>query len=539
MSNPPAPFAKLLIVDDEVAQMTALCHTLQDEGYATFGFTTGHSALAALREQEFDIVLTDLMMPEMDRNLVGIVMTGHGAVETAVKAMQAGALDYIQKPFKLRQILPVLSRALTIRRLRTENIQLRQTVAIHELCSAFTKELHPDTIAAKVADAAQRQISDGRASVFVVAKDAAELRIAATRLRNASEVKTQRITIDRSLTQWLATAQQKLLSMHDATYADFNLPGNIDEFANTVSLPMVAGGEFVGILNCESESAARPLTTGQIKGLSILAATAASAIQVASLLERLNKANEELELRVKQRTVELESANKELETFSYSVSHDLRAPLRTIAGYADVLLQDYQAQLADGAQQAVESILSASQRMNELIGDLLRLAQLSQQNLAPTRVDTTSLVRQVLEELRCTHPNAAVDVRLGDLPACSGDESLLRQVFVNLLANAFKFTRRCEQPHIEINAQPQADELIYYIRDNGAGFDMAQAHKLFGTFQRLHHADEFEGTGVGLSIVQRIVNRHGGRVWAEGELGKGATFYFTVPKKMDDSLVKH
>ncbi len=165
---PTKPIARLLIVDDEVAQMTALCHTLEEEGYATTGFSSPRAALDAMREQEFDVVLTDLMMPgmdgiallnagqEIDNNIVGIVMTGHGTIDTAVEAMQAGALDYIQKPFKLRSILPVLRRALTMRRLRTENIQLRQIVALHELCTAFTDELNPHIVINKIAEAIYR-----------------------------------------------------------------------------------------------------------------------------------------------------------------------------------------------------------------------------------------------------------------------------------------------------------------------------------------------------------------------------------------------
>jgi light-regulated signal transduction histidine kinase (bacteriophytochrome) len=253
-------------------------------------------------------------------------------------------------------------------------------------------------------------------------------------------------------------------------------------------------------------------------------------MEVASLLEQLRHANEDLERRVHERTTLLEAANKELEAFSYSVSHDLRAPLRALRGYSDVLLQDCRDQLNTEAQRALNAIDASGQRMSELIEDLLKFSHLSRQSLITKRIQTSTLVKQVVEELNGNHANSNVEIKVGDLPDCMGDESLLKQVFVNLLSNAYKFTKLTSSPCVAIGASEQRDELIYFVRDNGAGFDMLEAEKLFGVFQRLHSADQFEGTGIGLSIVQRIVNRHGGRVWAEGEIQKGATFYFSLPR---------
>lgn len=366
-----APKARLLIVDDEVAQMTALCNTLQDEGYVTRGFTTPKSALAALRDESYDVLLTDLMMPgmdgiallgaarEIDPQVVCIVMTGHGAVETAVKAMQAGALDYIQKPFKLRQMLPVLTRALTVRSLRVANAQLERSV--------------------------------------------------------------------------------------------------------------------------------------------------------------------------QERNAELEAANKDLESFSYSISHDLRAPLRIISGYADFLAQECRSTLNKDGLEAVDAIRATTGRMAELIGDLLEFARYSRQQPALARIRTDELVRQVVDELNRTYADRSIEVSIAALPDCNGDASLIRQVFFNLLSNAYKFTSRCDRAKIDIDGGLRDAEALYFVRDNGAGFDMAQADKLFGVFQRLHRDDEYEGTGIGLSIVERIVHRHGGRIWAESAPGQGATFHFTLP----------
>jgi two-component system sensor histidine kinase/response regulator len=368
---PDHPPTRILVVDDEARQMTALCETLRDHGYETTGYSSSAAALAALRESKFDLLLTDLMMPEMDGiaflraareidgDLVAIMMTGHGTIDSAIEAMKAGALDYILKPFKLSVVLPVLSRALTVQRLRLENAALERRVA--------------------------------------------------------------------------------------------------------------------------------------------------------------------------QRTAELEAANQELEAFAYSVSHDLRAPLRHIDGFTHKLLKDHGPQIPPGAQDLLQRVCHSAQRLGLLIDDLLNLSRFSRQPLAKRIVSLAGLVEQVLHELEGEREGRHVEIRRGHLPECLGDASLLRQVFINLLANAFKFTRKREQAIVEVGCEEISGELLCTVRDNGAGFDMQYAGKLFGVFHRLHPADEFEGTGVGLSIVHRIIHRHGGRVWAEAEVDKGATFRFTLP----------
>jgi len=372
------PLIRILVVDDEARQMTALCETLRDHGYETTGYSSSVAALAALKGSKFDLLLTDLMMPELDGiallraaheidgDLVGIMMTGHGTIDTAIESMKAGALDYILKPFKLSVVLPVLSRALTVQRLRLENAAL--------------------------------------------------------------------------------------------------------------------------------------------------------------------------ERRVRERTAELEAANKELEAFSYSVSHDLRAPLRHIDGFSHRLAKDYGAQLPPPAQHLIQKISSGAQRLGLLIDDLLNLSRFSRQPLAKRIVSLATLVEQVLGDLHGEREGRQVEIRPGHLPECLGDASLLKQVFINLLANALKFTRKRELAIIEIESREDSGELICTIRDNGAGFDMQYAGKLFGVFQRLHSTDEFEGTGVGLSIVHRIIHRHGGRIWAEAEVDKGATFHFTLPSAPQEGV---
>jgi signal transduction histidine kinase len=364
------PIARLLVVDDEGAQAKALCQTLESEGYHTTGFTSANQALATLRTQSFDLMLTDLMMPDMDGitlvrtaleidpNLMSIVMTGYGTIDTAVQAIQAGALDYILKPFKLSVILPVLSRALQMRCLRLENAELAR--------------------------------------------------------------------------------------------------------------------------------------------------------------------------RISERSSELEAANKELEAFSYSISHDLRNPLNVVIGYSQLITECYAAKMDKKAREMLRQICETASRMEQLIADLLRLSSLGRQALSMGCVQTHGLVREVLDELAINATERQIHIQVGDLPDCFGDVSLLRQVFVNLLSNALKFTRHKKEATVEVGYSQQDGESAYFIRDNGAGFDPKQAGRLFGAFERLHCADDFEGTGVGLSIVKRIVSRHGGRIWAESAVGQGATFYFTL-----------
>ena len=374
----PSPLsAKILVVDDEAALKTALCNGLKDKGYEAVGFTSGKDAIAALRIDKFDVLLTDLMMPEVDgiallrealkidADLVAIVLTGEGTIATAVEAMKLGAVDYVLKPFKLGVIVPSISRALAMRRLRLEKMEL-----------------------------------EGR------------------------------------------------------------------------------------------------------------------------LRERT------LDLEIANR--ELKTANGELEAFAYSVAHDLGAPLRAIQSLGRIVVDDYAAQLPSEAQGFMTQILTSAERMKRMMDDLLRLSRISQSQLSKQKIELSTLVKDVLADLRGEYESRSVEVRLGQLPDCVGDAALLKQVFVNLLSNAFKFTRGKPQAVVEIGYEEQGDKKVYFVRDNGAGFDMKNAPKLFGVFQRLHGEKEFEGTGVGLSIVRRIVERHDGRIWADAMAGQGATFYFTL-----------
>jgi signal transduction histidine kinase len=371
-------------VDDETALVSALCRALTSQGYEATGVASGPEALSLLRaaatdrSNSFELLITDLMMPDMDGvallraasqidgDLVGIVMTGHGTIDTAVDAMKSGALDYILKPFNLNTILPALSRALTVRSLRLEN---------------------------------------------------------------------------------------------------------------------------------------------------------------AALLERV--ANRTTELEAANR--ELQIVNKELEAFTHSVSHDLRQPLSGIIGFAQFLTTEKPGPLNEKQREYVDHIYSSGQHLLQLSEDLLEFSRLGQQAVEKRPVNVEAVVLELVQQLRDAEPQRNVEVRVSALPPAEADPSLLRQVLVNLLSNAFKFTRRVPNAAIEVNGRREAGECTYSVRDNGAGFDMSKAPLLFTLFHRLHGAKDFEGTGVGLSIAQRIIERHGGRIWADATVGKGAKFTFTLP----------
>jgi two-component system sensor histidine kinase/response regulator len=365
--------ARLLIVDDESVQLRALCRSLELEGYETRGYDSARQALAALRPGEFDLLITDLKMPEMDGialsnaarhidpTIVSIVVTGHGAVDTAVQAMQDGALDYVLKPFKLSVMMAAISRALSVQRLRRENATLR---------------------------------------------------------------------------------------------------------------------------------------------------------------EREQRQSEELAM-----------AFRDLESFSYSVSHDLRAPLRAIHSFAQILEEDFADGLGSEGRRLIGVIRNGSHTMDQLIVGLLEFSRAtsSAKSLDRGPVDMTALAGAAMREVMAVHRGPEPHIDMGDLPTAVGDATVLRQVWINLIGNALKYSAKRAEPRISVSGRIEGRDAVYQIQDNGAGFDMRYVDRLFGVFQRLHAADEFPGNGIGLAIVQRIVARHGGRIWAQGTSDVGACFQFALP----------
>lgn len=366
------PVARILVVDDEIPLVHALQGTLEQHGYSVTGTNRSDDALRLLKQQRFDLLLSDLNLPgidgiellraalEIDPQMIGIIMTGHGTVDTAVEAMKVGALDYVLKPFKLSAVLAVLARALTVRRLRLENVALQ-----HHL---------------------------------------------------------------------------------------------------------------------------------------------------------------------EARTSELEAANRELEAFTYSASHDLRGPIRSIAGFSQAILEALDQGELDAARDAARRIHARTERMHRLTEDLLRLARVARADLNVTEIDLAEIAREVFGKLQSEHPERRVNVEIAPTLKASGDPGMLRVALENLIANAWKYSGPSPHPKIEIGVEALDGQTpVFFVRDNGVGFDPKRAHRLFVPFERLHPETQFPGTGIGLSTVQRIILKHGGRVWAEATPNVGATFRFTLP----------
>jgi light-regulated signal transduction histidine kinase (bacteriophytochrome) len=246
-------------------------------------------------------------------------------------------------------------------------------------------------------------------------------------------------------------------------------------------------------------------------------------------VEKIKLLNAELENRVLERTYQLEEANKELQAFAYSVSHDLRAPLRAIDGFSKFVIEDYGAKLDSEGQRLLSLIRSNTQKMDKLITDILSLSKVTRSEQKKSKVDMTKMASSMFNEVASPEVQKRIKFKIESLPETYADPTYIKQVWLNLISNAIKFSSLKTEPEIKIGGYTDEEHNVYYIRDNGVGFDPEYTHKLFGVFQRLHKTDEFEGTGVGLAIVQRIIHLNGGTVWAEGNVGMGATFYFSLP----------
>jgi signal transduction histidine kinase len=298
---------------------------------------------------------------------------------------------------------------------------------------------------------------------------------------------------------------------------------------HSIAVPIVSLAETAQIVLARKDYSVRAPKYGERNEIAVLISSFNEMLgQIQERDAALGEARDRLEQKVQERTAQLTDVNADLEAFSYSVSHDLRAPLRHIAAFSQILREEYGSTMDPAAQGYLEKIQTGTENMGRLIEALLKMAQLSRTELICAVTDLNLLVRDVIAELQPELEGRRIDWRIDDLPAAECDSNLLKQVFANLISNAVKYTRRREVAVIEIGHVVEQDAPVIFIRDNGAGFDEKYANKLFGVFQRLHRAEEFEGTGVGLSTVQRIIRKHGGEIWAKGEVNKGATFFFSV-----------
>ncbi|HUK92262.1 MAG TPA: response regulator [Blastocatellia bacterium] len=530
---------KLLIVDDESQLLNTLVEMLTEEGYEATGLDNGFEALEALKRQDFDILLSDLMMPgidgitlmqsalEIDKHLITIIMTGQATVQTAVGALKGGAFDYILKPFKLNAILQVLSRGVTFRRLRLENLQLRDTVAIYELGTANASTLDLNIILEKLASAALEQCEADEAAVMLPTERGDQLYVAATRGGLSGHAVGELIAIDRWISNWIAGNSEPAVLQRTGDEKPESALFERPDMEGEVAIPMQAGGEFVGILKVSSVVARRPFAPGQIKALNVLASTGAAALKNALLYEELRTLNATLDKRVAARTAELVGLNKELEAFSYSISHDLRRPLGSVRVFSQKLVDDYADRLDEEGRRCLRGVVESAGEMGQLIDSLASLSAATHNEMSVGKVDLTELAKDSIAELQRSAGERQIAFVAQENVSANGDSQLLRMAIGNLLGSSWKSSAAAPS-QIEFGAILQDDQTIYFIKDDGAGFNMAGARRLSGAVQSMEAWGDAGGIGIELTTAQRIIQRHRGRVWAEGEEGRGTTFYFTL-----------
>lgn len=399
-----------------------------------------------------------------------------------------------------------------------EKDQARQLRTLVHAGLALTSTLDIEQILPEVVKAATRVV-DGRSAVLRLLSDEGRLEIRAAHGMSLEYMAKAAIDVAKSPVAGRALVSGGPIAVEDlALRPDIPLQKPLLEegIRAMLTVPIATHGRALGVFTVHKAMPYR-FTDDEISAVTLLAEQTATALELARLLHE-SEAREAL----------LARQASELEAFTYAVSHDLRAPLRSMDGFSQALLEDYGDRLDTSGKDALQRVRAASQRMAQLIDDLLALSRVTRSELRRERVDLSALAREIAVELQAAEPGRQVDLVIAPGVVTTGDPGLLRVGLANLLGNAWKFTATHPRATIEFGVTTHAGQVVYFVRDDGVGFDMAYADKLFGAFQRLHRATEFRGSGVGLATVQRIIHRHGGRVWAEGAVERGATFYFTL-----------
>ncbi len=449
----------ILIVEDSATQAQRLAHVLEEQGYTVMTAANGKEALEVLENRHPAIIVSDIVMPEMDgfqlcrtvkndcrfRDIPVILVTALSEPQDVLKGLECGADNFLTKPYDDDYLLTRIRRVLCDSELRRE--------------------------------------AAGESGVEIIFKG--------HKYRIASE--RQQI-----LDLLLSTYEMAVMKNHELQKLQTELEAmneRLEERVEERTAALIA--EIEERRNAEEE------------------------------VQRLNKS---LEDRVGERTAQLEELNKDLESFSYSVSHDLKAPLRAIDGFSQRLQKTQSLKMDEEGNRLLTVVRENAKKMSDLIEDILTFSRASRQEIVSTDLDMDNLLLTALQEIKTAHPGREIRLASRRLPMALGDSAAIRQVFVNLLSNAVKFAKPESVALIEVGGEKKQNEVVFYVKDNGVGFDPRYVSKLFGVFQRLHGADEFEGLGIGLAIVKRFINKLGGRVWAEGALNEGATFYFTLPR---------
>src|ERR1700737_510472 len=586
---------EILIAEDSPTQAEQLKHYLSARGYSVRMAGDGKQALAAALENKPAMLITDVVMPEMDgytlcrkiqssktlNDIPGVLLTSLSRPQDILRGLECGADSFIRKPYDDKYLVSRVEYILANQELRkTERLQVGVQLQFAGQAHFITAEKQQilDLLISTYEGAVQineelekkkRELARERDLLhtlmdnvpdFIYFKDTAGRFTTINRaLARALGISKPEDALGETDFDYFAEAyaQRTLADEQDVLRTGQPLVGKVEEIHLRDKLPVWISttkmvvrdldGKVIGTFGVsrditESKHAEQELQLAKENLENRVAERTSELAQANEQLqielaerkraeEQVRRLNQDLEHRVAERTVQLVAANKELDAFSYSVSHDLRAPLRHISGFSHALVTEHSSQLGPEAQELLKLVQEGSQKMDLMIDDLLNLARLDRREAVSKMTPLNSLVEDVLNDLRSEIDGRKIDWHIGSLPAVNCDPGLLQQAFANLLSNAVKYTRRRARAVIEVDKITIEGEAVIYVRDTGAGFDSKYASKLVGAFQRLHTAEEFEGTGVGLATVQRIIRKHGGRVWAEAERDKGATFYFTLSEK--------
>jgi signal transduction histidine kinase/FixJ family two-component response regulator len=530
----------VLLVDDRPANRTALVAALAPLGLELIEAGSGHTALRELLARDFAAVLLDINLPDMSgyevaellrarprnaRMPILFVTAERDSEIDRERGYACGAVDYLITP-----VVPAILRAKVAVYADQYRIQ-RETLALSNRFAALVqvgldlaRAEAPVALMERCCDAA-RQIFGARYAGIAVTEHSPEppQHFVASGLDDAVCTSVAAGIFDCPFARQVLGQIGSIAVAVSMGSADvIGLPPSHPAVTGILAYPIAVHNKPIGWMYAADRPGGGSFTPADAQIMMALAAqfgTAWDSLGISIELERL----------VAERTLQLQQIISELDAFAYSVSHDLRAPLRAIDSFAKILFEDYHDRLDIEGERLLLTVRRNTDRMAQLIDDLLAFSRLGKLDVACTTVDVSGLVRELWADLIPAAGDRQIEMRVGELPPAQADKAMLRQVLTNLLTNAIKFTSRRDKAIIEVTGGTDAGKSVYAIRDNGAGFDQAYAHKLFGVFQRLHDSDEFPGTGIGLAIVERIINKLGGQVWAEGQTDCGATFHFSLP----------